>query len=215
MQKKLGRDPLDLYCGVNMQGGEPGGTSWSLLPDQRVSIGLWGAHSYNMFWESRSELGSSDEKKQFAYLRRTECYFGGGNRNPVITPSIVDKHQCTAYNPTWHGMAAFMTARSPLSWDLAEEPFITYFNLGNGKFFNLNGERKTSTPWYNVGMQDYLPTWHFWFANKLPDVQQLTFRLRASTLSSYGTTLTSEVLHSRCSVQQLTSISTSSRQSTL
>lgn len=165
--EKLGRDPLDIYCGVNMQGGEPGGTSWSLLPDQRVSIGLWGAHSQNMFWESRSELGSSDDKKQFAYLRRTECYFGGGNRNPVITPSIVDKHQYTAYNPTWHGMAAFMTARSPLSWDLAEEPFITYFNLGNGKFFNLNGERKVSSPWYNVGMQDYLPTWHFWFANKL------------------------------------------------
>lgn len=165
--EQLGRDPLDIYCGVNMQGGEPRGTSWSLLPDQRVSIGLWGAHSYNMFWESRAELGSSDEMKQFAYLRRTECYFGGGNRNPVITPSIVDKHQYTAYNPTWHGMAAFMTARSPLSWDLAEEPFITYFNLGNGKFFNLNGERKTSTPWYNVGMQDYMPTWHFWFANKL------------------------------------------------
>lgn len=165
--EKLGRDPLDIYCGVNMQGGEPRGTSWSLLPDQRVSIGLWGAHSYNMFWESRAELGSSDEMKQFAYLRRTECYFGGGNRNPVITPSVVDKHQYTAYNPTWHGMAAFMTARSPLSWDLAEEPFITYFNLGNGKFFNLNGERKTSTPWYNVGMQDYMPTWHFWFANKL------------------------------------------------
>lgn len=165
--EQLGRDPLDLYAGVNMQGGEPGGTSWSLLPDQRVSIGLWGAHSQNMFWESRAELGSSDEMKQFAYLRRTECYFGGGNRNPVITPSVVDKHQYTAYNPTWHGMAAFMTARSPLSWDLAEEPFITYFNLGNGKFFNLNGERKTSTPWYNVGMQDYLPTWHFWFADKL------------------------------------------------
>lgn len=79
--EKLGRDPLDLYAGVNMQGGEPGGTSWSLLPDQRVSIGLWGAHLQNMFWESRAELGSSDEMKQFAYLRRTECYFGGGNRN--------------------------------------------------------------------------------------------------------------------------------------
>lgn len=166
-ENNLKRDPLDLYCGVNMQGGQPNGTSWSLLPDYRVSIGLWGAHSQNMFWESRAELGSSDEMKQFAYLRRTECYFGGGNRNPVITPSIVDKHQYTAYNPTWHGMAKFMTARSPLSWDLAEEPFITYFNLGNGKFFNLNGERKTNTPWYNVGMQDYLPTWHFWFANKL------------------------------------------------
>lgn len=165
--EKLGRDPLDLYCGVNMQGGQPGGTSWPLLVDQRVSIGLWGAHSQNMFWESRSELGSSDEMKQFAYLRRTECYFGGGNRNPVITPEIKSFHQYSAYNPNWFGMAAFMTARSPLSWNLSEEPFITYFNLGNGKFFNLNGERKVNSPWYNVGMQDYLPTWHFWFANKL------------------------------------------------
>ena len=163
----LGRDPLDLYCGVNMQGGEPAGTSWPLLVDQRVSIGLWGAHSQNMFWESRAELGSSDEMKQFAYLRRTECYFGGGNRNPVITPSVKSMHQYTAYNPDWHGMAAFMTARSPLSWDLSEEPFISYFNLGNGKFFNLKGERKNNNPWYNVGMQDYLPTWHFWFASKL------------------------------------------------
>ena len=34
--EKLGRDPLDIYCGVNMQGGEPGGISWSLLPNQRV-----------------------------------------------------------------------------------------------------------------------------------------------------------------------------------
>lgn len=108
-----------------------------------------------------------------------------------------------------------MTARSPLSWDLAEEPFITYFNLGNGKFFNLNGERKTSTPWYNVGMQDYLPTWHFWFADKLLGRTAADVPAEASTLSSYGTTLISEVLHSRCSVQQLTSISTSSRQSTL
>lgn len=76
-------------------------------------------------------------------------------------------NQYNAKNYKWHGISTFVTAHSALSWDLGEEPFITYFNLGNGKFFNLNGERKTSTPWYNVGMQDYLPTWHFWFANKL------------------------------------------------
>lgn len=167
----LGRDPLDLYAGVNMQGGEPKlerhGEHWPELAKRPISVGLWGAHSKNMFWESRAELGSSDDMKQFAYLRRTECYFGGGNRNPVITPEIKSFHQYSAYNPNWFGMAAFMTARSPLSWNLAEEPFITYFNLGNGKFFNLNGERKVNSPWYNVGMQDYLPTWHFWFADKL------------------------------------------------
>lgn len=165
--ESLGRDPLDLYAGVNMQGGEPGGTSWSLLPNQRVSIGLWGAHSYNMFWESRDELGSSADTKQEAYLLRTERYFTGGTRNPANCPSIKDMHSYSAKNYTWHGMSTFMTARSALNWDLAEEPFITHFNLGNGKYFNLDGVRKNNNPWYNVGVQDYLPTWHFWFASKL------------------------------------------------
>lgn len=161
------RDPLDLYAGINMQGGQPNNLPWSLLGKYRISIGLWGAHSYNMFWESRGEQGSSEDAKQNTYLERVERYFTGGTRNPANCPSVMSGNQYNAKNYKWHGISTFVTAHSALSWDLGEEPFITYFNLGNGKFFNLNGERKTSTPWYNVGMQDYLPTWHFWFANKL------------------------------------------------
>lgn len=165
--EQLGRDPLDLYAGINMQGGEPANLPWDLLGQYRISIGLWGAHSENMWWESRGELGSSDEAKQGAYLERTERYFTGGTRNPANCPAVMSGHQYNAKNYKWHGISTFMSARSALSWNLAEEPFITYFNLGNGKFFNLNGERKNNNPWYNVGMQDYLPTWHFWFASKL------------------------------------------------
>lgn len=164
---EMGRDPLDLYCGVNMQGGEPRYTSWSLLPSRRLSIGLWGAHSNNMFWESRGEKGSNPDVKQNTYLQRIERYFTGGTRNPANCPSIVDRHACNADNFAWHGMSTFMTARSALSWNLSEEPFITYFNLGNGKYFNLEGKRQNNNSWYNVGMQDYLPTWRWWFASKL------------------------------------------------
>ena len=163
----LDRDPLDLYCGVNMQGGQPKGTSWSLLAKYPLSIGLWGAHSNNMFWESRGEKGSSADSKQNAYLQRIERYFTGGTRNPANCPAVADRHAYNADNFTWHGMSTFMTAHSSLSWDLADEPFITHFNLGNGKFFNLNGVRQNSNSWYNVGMQDYLPTWRWWFASKL------------------------------------------------
>ena len=165
--KSMSRSPLDLYAGVNMQGGEPGGTSWSLLKNYPISIGLWGAHSYNMFWESRGELGSDPAVKQNAYMLRTERYFGGGSRNPAATPSVKDRQAYNAYNYEWHGMASFMTARSAMSWDLSEEPLVTYFNLGNGKFFNLNGVRQHNKSWYNVGIQDYLPTWRWWFASKL------------------------------------------------
>ncbi len=163
----MGRDPLDLYCGVNMQGGQPRGTSWSLLPNVRLSIGLWGAHTNNMFWESRGEKGSNAEVKQNTYLQRIERYFTGGTRNPANCPSIADRHANNADNFNWHGMSTFMTARSALSWHLDEEPFITHFNVGNGKYFNLNGKRQNDNSWYNIGMQDYLPTWRWWFASKL------------------------------------------------
>lgn len=165
--KEMGRSSLDLYAGINMQGGQPSNLPWSYLAQYPISIGLWGAHSNNMFWESRGELGSSAEKKQEAYLLRTERYFTGGSRNPANCPEVKSGHQYNALNYNWHGMSSFMTARSALNWDLSEEPFITHFNLGNGKFFNLDGERKNNKSWYNVGIQDYLPTWHFWFASKL------------------------------------------------
>lgn len=124
---ELGRDPLDLYCGINMQGGEPSGKSWSMLPNYRLSIGLWGAHTNNMFWEGRGEKGSEPGVKQATYLQRIERYFTGGTRNPANCPEIVDGHNNSADNNTWHGMSTFMTARSALSWNLSEEPFITYF----------------------------------------------------------------------------------------
>lgn len=163
--KNLGRDPLDLYAGFNMQGANP--TAWQLLSRSRYSIGLWGAHSANMFFESRHEKGSEPAVKQATYLMRTERWFTGGTRNPLNCPAYVASCNYNADNYSFHGMAKMMSARSALSWDLSEEPFITYFNLGNGQYFNWQGQRQHNSQWYNIGVQDYLPTWRYWFANKL------------------------------------------------
>lgn len=160
-------DPLNLYAGVNMQGGQPTYNNWPLLKNYSISIGLWGAHSNNMFWESRGEKGSNVAVKQNTYLMRTERYFTGGTRNPANCPEVTNAMSYSADNYTWHGMSSFMTARSALSWDLSEEPFITYFNIGNGTYFNLKGVQQNNREWYNIGMQDYLPTWRWWFASKL------------------------------------------------
>ena len=165
--KSLGRDPLYLYAGINMQGGEPRQSSWPLLKSHNISIGLWGAHEKNMFWESRNEKGSSEETMQRSYMLRTERYFTGGTRNPANTPQVTSAMKYNVDNTAWHGMSTWMTAKSTLSWDLTNEPFISYFNLGNGKFFNWMGERKNNNPWYNIGVQDYLPTWRWWFSTGL------------------------------------------------
>ena len=166
--KANNRNPLYLYAGFNLQGGEPSsGTRWPLLAEHNISIGLWGAHDRNMWWESRGEKGSSPEVKQNAYMARIERWFGGGKRNPVITPALSNSLQYNADNFDFHGMAAMMSARSALSWNLAEEPFISYFNLGNGRFFNWQGQRQNNIEWYNIGVQDHLPTWRWWFTKSL------------------------------------------------
>ena len=163
-----GYNSLDIYAGMNMQGGEPkNGVVWSLLKDYPISIGLWGAHSQNMFWESRGELGGAPESRQHTYQLRTERWFTGGTRNPVNCPAVGNSLKYHAENYDFQGMSPFMTAKSTLCWDLSTEPFITYFNLGNGKFFNWMGERQHDKEWYNIGVQDYLPTWRWWFTTKL------------------------------------------------
>ena len=164
----MGRDPHNLYCGMNMQGGEPNNTPWGKLLASKLSIGLWGAHDRNMFWESRGELGSEEETKQRAYLLRTERFYSSGTRNPANAPAVqTGWFGYNANNTNFSGLSPFRSAQSTLSWDLGTEPFITYFNIGNGKFFNLNGYRASNNHWVNVGMQDYLPTWRFWFSKSL------------------------------------------------
>ena len=165
--KKINRNPLDLYAGCNMQGNEPANNNWPLLQDYPISIGLWGAHQKNMWWESRGEKGSDPEVQQRTYMLRTERWFTGGTRNPANCPPIISSMQYNADNFKFHGMSSFMSAHSALKWNLGEEPFISYFNLGNGKFFNWNGVRQHDKEWYNIGVQDYLPTWRWWFTNKL------------------------------------------------
>lgn len=164
-----GRNPIEfLYAGVNMQGGEPkNGVNWTLLKDYPISIGLWGAHNQNMFWESRHEKGGAPDARQNTYQLRLERWFTGGSRNPANCPPITNNLKYNADNISHPGMSSMMSARSTLSWNLDEEPFVTYFNLGNGKFFNWMGERQHNGEWYNIGVQDYLPTWRWWFTNKL------------------------------------------------
>lgn len=164
----LERTPLDLYCGINMQGREPGMLShglWSLLGEYPLSIGLWGAHGANMFWESRAERGGSIAERQRHYLSGLERWFAGGTRNPMTARhNVLEKIAYGPGNEDFPGMSSMMTARSPLSWDLSERPFITSFCLGNGRYLNLRGERQHTSEWYDMGAQDYLPTWTWWWA---------------------------------------------------
>jgi endo-beta-N-acetylglucosaminidase D len=34
-------------------------------------------------------------------------------------------------------------------------------------FFNWTSERVSNNSWYNIGIQDYMPTWRWWWAPSL------------------------------------------------
>lgn len=163
--QKLDRNMLDLYAGMNMQGGCKTATEWIRHQTVNYSIGLWGAHDFNYLWAPRSKNGSSDINKQRTYQTNLEWWFTNGKRNPAQQVEVYEE-KSLAVTDKWFGMSRFMSARTTLGWDLASEPFISYFNLGNGRFFNYEGERQNDNGWYNIGVQDYMPTWRFWFADK-------------------------------------------------
>lgn len=173
---KMGRNPLDLYAGFNLQGKEPklddsgnGSKTWEYIRDKGASIGLWSGHDSNVFWETRNSNGSDPEKAQGTYQRVLERWFSGSKYNP--SPKIegldITASMSSDPNDDFFGMAKFVAAQSTLSWDLKEEPFVTYFNVGNGKFFNWKGKAANKAEWSNIGIQDYLPTWRWWWSDGL------------------------------------------------
>ncbi|MDE6119872.1 MAG: secretion protein [Muribaculaceae bacterium] len=163
----MGISPLYIYAGMNMQGGEPKtGDSYPHLQLHNISLGYWGAHQYNMFFLNRTQRGSAPSVIQNTYLYDTERFFTNAAQNPAVDFEVYTQRNHYP-NDRFFGTSKFMSARSTLGWSLDEEPFYTFFNIGNGLFFNWMGERVNDLSWYNIGLQDYMPTWRYWWAPEL------------------------------------------------
>ena len=159
------RSSYDVFMGVDYQAG--GSASWTSLPSYKISAGLWGAHNRNLIYETRGERGSDPKQQQKTYQMILENVFTGSTKNPVNPCAISNTTRFNSMSANAYGWAQLITARSTLidqdGANLATDPFVTYFNLGNGSFFNVKGVRNADVDWYNIGIQDYMPTWRWWF----------------------------------------------------
>lgn len=164
--KSLNRTSYDVYAGFDIQGrwlnnGTPQHDhGWEILAKKPVSIGIWGAHAKNMIYENSNEFGSDEQTVQSTYQKKQEQFFTGGTRNPATSPAVNN----TVTSPSWsamtkfHGISKMIPARSTMN----TLPFVTRFCTGNGKFFNNEGTTTFDKGWYNLGVQDFLPTWRWW-----------------------------------------------------
>lgn len=176
--QKHGRSSFDVYAGFDQQGrgyGGNGNAGWSALMKHPVSVVVWGAHDRSQLYASSTEGGQSDYAVQNEYQKKQEMLFSGGNRNVLQLPKLNTNRDVTAsfaHLKDWHGYATAIRERSTLN----ELPFVTRFNLGNGRFMNNEGRTTWQHKWYNIGMQDLLPTWRWWMDNgdgRTPPTQSL------------------------------------------
>ncbi len=160
---ELGRSSYDYYAGFDIQGRGLKNGYWKDLLKSKVSIGFWGAHSQSLIHQSSTDNGTSDIAIQNTYLKKQELIFSGGNRNPAYRPTV--PHSSSLANAelaNFHGLAAFLTAKSTIN----EMPFVSRFNLGNGLSFRNEGKVTFDHKWYNLGTQDFMPTWRWWITGE-------------------------------------------------
>ncbi|WP_164981611.1 endo-beta-N-acetylglucosaminidase [Silvibacterium dinghuense] len=121
----------------------------------------------------------SREEEFYALERR---FFSGQSQNPALdnAPNAEQAHiyaevagrtrRYTDYSPTedhptdqvklpiTYGVANFTVEHSVIG----AFPFLTHFNLGAGDAFFVDGAKQGDRPWFNLGIQDLLPTWQWW-----------------------------------------------------
>ena len=161
--RELGRSSYDYYAGFDIQGRGLKNGYWDKLLNSKVSIGFWGAHSQSLIHQSATDNGTSDIAIQNTYLKKQELIFSGGHRNPAYRPTV--PHSSSLANAElehFHGLAAFITAKSTIN----EMPFVSRFNLGNGLSFRNEGKVTFDHKWYNLGTQDFMPTWRWWITGE-------------------------------------------------
>ncbi len=125
------------------------------------NICLWGEHKMSRFWSYNS--GSDDFEAQNNYQWLLERAFSGGNRNPLLLPEVsnygneIEWKGTTPPLSTFCGFANWIPERATVQGHL---PFITHFNLGNGKYYSYKGIT-TAGSYYNMASQDVVPTYRW------------------------------------------------------
>lgn len=148
---------LDVYAGCWIVGLDR--QAWYAFDKYKgISLAFWGEHKQNRIFQHRAGL---DEKgMQLSYQDRLERIFTGGNKNPNPAsrlPISLETNLVDNKLEKFHGVSRFIAERSTVNGSL---PFATNFILGNGRFYNENGE-KTYGNWYNLSAQDMCPTYRW------------------------------------------------------
>lgn len=125
---------------------------------KKMNLCLWGEHGQSRWMSYNSGTDGFDIQEN--YQKLLERTFSGGKRNPADKPALSrtgNNWEGAEPLSTFGGLATMIAERPTVQGKL---PFVTNFQLGNGERYNYKG-KKAFGGWYNMGAQDYQPTYRW------------------------------------------------------
>lgn len=159
--RSVNPDDINVYQGVWIVTMDRSWSAMNAAYRKDMNLCLWGEHGQSRFMSYNT--GTDAFNIQENYQKLLERGFSGGNRNPANRPPLLDTgnnwEPTSTKEPlqTFGGLASFVAERPTVQGKL---PFTTNFQLGNGERYNYKG-KKTFGNWYNMGNQDYQPTYRW------------------------------------------------------
>ena len=159
--KSVNPNDLSVYQGVWIVTMDRSWTTMNTDTRKEMNLCLWGEHAQSRFMSYNN--GTDAFNIQENYQKLLERGFSGGNRNPAKLPTLANTGNNWELSgtkeplSTFGGLAHFVAERPTVQGKL---PFYTNFQLGNGERYNYKG-KKTFGNWYNMGAQDYQPTYRW------------------------------------------------------
>ena len=145
LAESMGRSKYDLYAGIDVQAnGYNTQIKWErLFPEGKEANTSLGLYCPSWTYDSSSTVEE--------FLEKEERFWVNENGDPREKS-----------NEEWKGISNNIVEKTPVT----ELPFVTNFSMGNGKFFNVNGEEVSDGEWNHRGIMDILPTYRWIVDNK-------------------------------------------------
>ena len=159
--ESLGLDPYEIVFAGTEAGGnrfsQPYDPRW-VFPEGAEPLLSWATLGAEMVWSIVPGTKDTVETQSPAYTFERQ-YWSGPRQDPSQSGRTLPPTGSDNLNPErWDGVAHYIVEKSVAG----SYPFLTRFNTGTGQRFFIDGDASAQTGWYNIGIQDVLPTWQWW-----------------------------------------------------
>ncbi|GLC30877.1 endo-beta-N-acetylglucosaminidase [Clostridium omnivorum] len=155
--EQLGRSPYDLYAGIDVQANGYD-TLYSMDADFNELYPNKGTGALSTLFPEGQEPTTS-----LGLYCPSWTYYSSANydeflkkENRFWVSESGDPRNTNTPHP-WKGISNYFVEKSPVT----SIPFVTNFNMGNGKFYNVNGNKAGNLEWNNRSLQEVMPTYRW------------------------------------------------------